>query len=303
MLRIRIAFSLPAAVLCATMAALFLATPATSQQESTPQGGGYADPEGIPERVTFRDIEPVYRGPEVDSLATIRKRGFLRVGVAPSDPMVMHDDKGQLIGFSIDLGRQLAENLGVGVQFVETSWSSIIPDLLDRQFDIILSGLWVTPERALVINYTDASAVEGVYLIASKPLAGTLKTREAYNRPEVRLAVYEGTNQERVARRIFPRATLVKVVGDDLQMDPVLDGRAHAALVSTFAPQAIAQAAPDKLFVPFADALQSTSAAAGVRKGDPDFLNYLNSLLVVYRENGWLAERSAYWATPQNWLK
>ena len=302
-LNARITFRLPAAALCAAAAALLLAAPAPAQTEPTAPPAGYLDPEGVPAREVFRDVDPVYRPPAIDTLATIRKRGFLRVGVALTDPMVMHDEQGELVGFSIDLARQLAEDLGVGLQLIETSWSHIVPDLLDRQFDVVLSGLWVTPERALVINFSEASAIEGIHLIASKALAANLKTLEAYDGAGVRLAVYGGTVQERVARRLFPRATLLTVEGDDQQMDPVLDGRAHAALVATFAPRAIVRAAPDKLFLPFAEPLQATSAAAGVRKGDPDFLNYLDSLLTVYRDNGWLADRAAFWAEPQNWLK
>lgn len=302
-LNARITFRLPAAAVCAAAAALLLAAPAPAQTEPTAPTAGYLDPEGVPAREVFRDVDPVYRPPAIDTLATIRKRGFLRVGVALTDPMVMHDEQGELVGFSIDLARQLAEDLGVGLQLIETSWSHIVPDLLDRQFDVVLSGLWVTPERALVINFSEASAIEGIHLIASKALAANLKTREAYDSAGVRLAVYGGTVQERVARRLFPRATLLTVEGDDQQMDPVLDGRAHAALVATFAPRAIVRAAPDKLFLPFAEPLQATSAAAGVRKGDPDFLNYLDSLLTVYRDNGWLADRAAFWAEPQNWLK
>ena len=53
--------------------------------------GGLVDPEGIPPRPPAVDIAPVYRGPAVDTLATIRKRGVLRVGVATAEPMVMHD--------------------------------------------------------------------------------------------------------------------------------------------------------------------------------------------------------------------
>jgi polar amino acid transport system substrate-binding protein len=303
MLRVRVASCLSTIVFCAVTAALCLAAPAAQEQPSTPPGQGYADPEGVPHREPFRDIEPVYRKPSIDDLATIRRRGTLRVGVAISDPMVMHDQKGGLIGFSLDVGRQLAEDLGVGVEFVETSWSHIIPDLLDRQFDIILSGLWVTTERALVINYSDATAIEGVYLIAGKPMADNLKTREDFNRSDVRLAVYGGTIQEKVAQRLFPRATVVRVEGDERELTQVLDGRAHAALVATFAPRVIVRSAPEKLFIPLPEPLQSTSAAAGVRKGDPDFLSFLNSWLTVYRDNGWLAERSQYWEDPNNWTK
>jgi len=161
-------------------------TPATSTQA----GKGFVDPEGIPLRQPVRDIEPIYRGPTIDTLATVRKRGALRVGVAITEPMVMHNAAGELIGFSIDVAHQLAKDMGVSVEFVETSWSQIIPDLLDKHFDLIISGLWVTPTRALVINYSNATACEGIYLFASKATSAQLKTHQDFNQPAVKLAVY-----------------------------------------------------------------------------------------------------------------
>ena len=53
--------------------------------------------------------------------------------------------------------RQLAADMGVEAEFVPTSWSQVIPDLIDRHLDVIATGLWITPARALVVNFTDAT--------------------------------------------------------------------------------------------------------------------------------------------------
>jgi polar amino acid transport system substrate-binding protein len=274
-------------------------TPATSVQVAK----GFVDPEGIPLRVPVRDIEPIYRGPTIDTLATVRKRGTLRVGVAITEPMVTHNAAGELIGFSIDVAHRLAADMGVEVEFVETSWSQIIPDLLDKQFDLIISGLWVTPTRALVINYSNATACEGIYLFVSKATSAQLKTLQDFNQPAVKIAVYAGSIQERVAKKHFPRATLVPVEGDTDQLAPVLGGGAHAALVPTFAPQTIIKSAPDTLALPFTKPIATTYSAMGIRKGDADFLNYLNTWLAFQRDEGWLLERANYWATATDWMK
>ena len=289
----------------ATLLALGLvwAAQSAAQTPTPPPGTGFANPPGVAQRMPRRDIEPVYRGPGVDTLATVRKRGVLRVGVALTDPAVMHNAQGKLIGFSIDAATRLATDMGVQVEFVETSWSAIIPDLINREFDLIASGLWLTIPRALVINYSTPVAVEGVYVIASRATAANLKTPADLDRPGTKIVVYAGTLQERLAARRFPRATLVKVDGDKDHLAPVLAGDAQAALVPTFAPQVIVRAAPDKLALPFAQPLTRASAAFGVRKGDPDFLNFLDSWLAVQRDEGWLDERIEHWTEPQNWAK
>lgn len=285
------------------VAGTMLATPALAQATGPAPGAGGPAPEVPARRLAARDIEPVYRGGTVDTLATIRKRGVLRVGVALAEPTVMHAADGKLVGFSIDAARRLADDMGVGVEFVETSWSGIIPDLLNREFDLIMSGLWVTVPRALVINFTTPTAAEGIHVIASRAAAARLKSPADLDRPGTRIALHAGTLQERLAARRFPNATLVKVSGDTDHLSPVLAGEADVALVPTFAPQVIVRAAPDRLTLPFAQPLSSAAAAIGVRKGDPDFLNFLDSWLAVQRHEGWLDERTAYWADPTNWLK
>ena len=291
-------------VVWTTAAAWVIAAPVLAQQpQSAAAKPGYADPEGVPPRPAAVDIDPVYRKPSIDTLATILKRGVLRIGVAPADPFVMRDANGELAGFSIDLGRKFAEDLGVQVVFVPTTWSEIVPDLLGNHFDAVVSGMWITPARALVMNFTDSTSIAAVHLVAGKPLAAAMKTREDFNRPDVRIVVYAGTIQEGLAARLFPRAQVLKVDGDADQITPVVEGKAHAALLTTPTPDLVVRAAPDRLFLPSGSALQSTATAAAIRKGDPDFLNYLNSWLAFQRQSGFIDERTNYWFTSAEWLK
>jgi polar amino acid transport system substrate-binding protein len=284
--------------LCACATLMLAALPAAAQAPAAERspGNGFADPQGIPKRPPPRDADLVYRGPSVDTLATVRQRGVLRIGVAASDPAVMHDAQGQLIGLSIDIGRRLAEDMGVQVEFLETSWSQIFPDLLDRQFDLIVSGVWVTPTRALVVNFSNPIASEGVYLVAHRSLAAGKTAAADFNHPEIKLVVYAGTMQELLARRNFPKATLVLVKGDENHLEPLLRNDAHAALVPSFAPRALVEAMPDKLVLPLDERpVASAHTAVAMRKGDPDMLNYLNTVLEFHRASGWLAERTQYW--------
>jgi len=277
---------------------------AGAQEPPRPQpSSGYDDPEGIPLRPPAPDIEPVWARPAIDTVATIRQRGTLRVGVVENLPFVMRDAKGDLVGFSIDLGRQLASDLGVEVEFVPTSWSQLIPDLLGKHFDVIATGLWLTPARALVVNFSNPTSMGATYLIASKSLAPAMTSRQDFDRPDVRIVVYAGTSQEIVAGRLFPRATLVKLEGDADPLAPLLEGKAHALLVTTPTPKLVVDRAPDRLFLPFETALQSTTTAMAIRKGDADFLNFLNSWLAFQAEDGWLGERQQYWFRGSDWTK
>ena len=272
--------------------------PALRAQGTAPSpGSGFVDPASAPPRERPADVAPVMRPAAVDTLATIRLRGTLRVGVVPVVPMVMIDDRGELTGYSVDLARRLAEDMGVSLEFVPTSWPQVIPDLLDRQFDLIATGFWITVQRALVVNFTDPTAAEGIYLVANRRKAAGRTLLEDYDQPGVTLAVSPGTPQEALAQRLFPKARLLRTEGDPLQS--VVGGAAHATLLPTLAPQLAVRTAPDTLFLPRALPLSGASAAMALRKGDPDFLNFLNSWLRIRREDGWLEQRAVYWSDPK----
>jgi len=295
---------------CAALTAALLAlgacaqTPTAGAASTTgvgSPGSGFADPQGIPARPAADDIEPVYRGPAVDTLATVLRRGALRIGVAVNAPMVMRTADGGYTGYAIDLGRKLADDLGVQPVFVETAWSQIVRDAVENQFDVVASGMWVTPARALVLNFTEQTASEGIYLMASQQAAPGRHTRADFDRPDARIVVYGGSAQERIAAREFPKATIVKVVGDDDHLSPVLLGQADAALIPTVSPQQVVNESEGRLYLPLAEPLSSTYTAFAVRKGDADWLSYLNTWIALQRQDGWLADRAAYWAEPGHW--
>lgn len=292
--------ALSALVALPLVAGLLAAAPSPAQAQA-PAASSYADPDRPP-RAAATDIDPVQRAGAIDTLATVRKRGTLRVGVALNTPMVFHDSKNELAGFSVELATKLADDLGVKVEFVETSWSQIVADLLERRFDVIASGLWMTLPRALVVNYTAPVATQGLYLFTGRKAANR-RDLAAFDQPGTRIVVYAGTVQEQLAARRFPKATLVRVEGDADHFTPVLKGAADAVIVPTFAPEAVLKAAGGKLSLPIAQPLASTSTAMAIRKGDADFLNYLNTWLAIHRAEGLLDERARYWATSPDVMR
>jgi polar amino acid transport system substrate-binding protein len=270
-------------------------TAAWAQAVGDKPASAWSDAQVAPRSPMVDTVAPILRPPAVDTLATVRQRGVLRVGVVQVAPMVMQDRSNTHVGFSIDLARRLAADLGVGIEFVETSWSDVMPQLLDGHSDVIITGLWMNVPRALVANFTQPTASEGMYLIASRPLAAQRRSLEAFNQPGVKIAVSTDPAQLAVARARFPRASVTAV--DDDPLVAVSEGRAQAAVMATLSADAVVASAPQRWFLPSPEPLARTSAGMAVRKGDPDFLAFLNTWLDMQRESGWLAERTRHWAT------
>lgn len=269
---------------------------ALAQSQTKPaRASGYVATESDPAARPARAELSIYRGPSEDTLATIRQRGTIRIGVVPDEPMVMVNAKGELSGYSVDLARRLADDLGVDIEFVQTSWPQVVPDLLGHQFDVVISGLWVTMPRALVVNFTQPTADEGVYLVASQKLAANAHHMADFNKPEVRIAVDANTVQAQLAKRVFPKATLVTDLPNPL--DAVRTGKVHATLLPTIAPSLVEEKGAGQLRFPLDKPLATTRAAMAIRKGDADFLNLLNTWIGLQRDDGWLDDRASYWSS------
>ena len=87
----------------------------------------------------------------------IKQDGVIRIGLSLFVPWSMRDKNGDLIGYELDVGRKLAEDMGVEVEFVPTSWDGIIPALVAGNFDVIISGSrGATPAVVIADNFPEA---------------------------------------------------------------------------------------------------------------------------------------------------
>lgn len=234
-------------------------------------------------------------------LETIKKRGAIRVGMSTFVPWAMRDKNGELIGYEIDVAKQLAEDMKVKAEFVPTAWDGIIPALLAGKFDVVIGGMTITPERNLTVNFTQPYANSGIHLVAHKELAAGFKSLEDFNKPDVVLAVRRGATPATVAKRLMPKATLRQFDEDALALQEVLNGKAHAFITSTPTPAFEALKHPDKLFLPIPEPFVQGAEGFALRKGDPDALNFFNNWILLRQQDGWLKERHDYWFKTRDW--
>ena len=73
------------------------------------------------------------------TLNQIIQKGELRVGLEPGYmPFEMKDKKGRIIGYDVDLAKDMAKAMGVKLTLVPTEWDGIIAGLLTNKYDIII---------------------------------------------------------------------------------------------------------------------------------------------------------------------
>ncbi len=233
-------------------------------------------------------------------IETIKQDGVIRIGLSLFVPWSMRDKNGDLIGFELDVGRKLAEDMGVEVEFMPTAWDGIIPALLSGNFDVIISGMSVTAQRNLTINFTDPYAYSGLAILANKSMTEGM-TLEDFNNAEVTFAARRGATPAVVIATNFPNATLLLFDEDGASTQEVLNGNAHASMAAQPTPNREAGRNPETLTVPFESLYDPRGEAFAVRKGDPDALNYFNNWIAHHWRTGWLEQRHDYWFATEEW--
>ena len=129
----------------------------------------------------------------------IAATGVLRVGTTgdyePFSYSVGSNPAG-LQGIDIDLARELSAALQVDLELVPTSWPTLIEDLLAGKFDLVMSGVSRTVERARVGYLSHPYHKGGKTPVARCEDKDRFNSLAAIDRPEVRVIVNPGGTNE-----------------------------------------------------------------------------------------------------------
>jgi polar amino acid transport system substrate-binding protein len=139
-------------------------------------------------------------------------------------------------------------------------------------------------------------------MVASNAAAPGLSSLDDFNKPEIILSAKTGATSVAAAKKHMPKAVL-RMFDDEAQaLQEVLNGRAHAMVASAPFPEQQAIRNADKLYLPLkGETFTKEPIGFALRKGDHDFLNFLNNWVLVAESEGWLAERYDYWFKTMDW--
>lgn len=128
----------------------------------------------------------------------------LRAGTSPDyPPFESLDESGNLIGFDIELMEQIAEIMGVEVDYVQLDFSVIISALNSGQVDIGLSGFTYSPDRDVLFSEPYYMSAQAVVVRADSDISSL------DDLTEMRLAAGLGTTGEAAALEMYPDADMV----------------------------------------------------------------------------------------------
>jgi polar amino acid transport system substrate-binding protein len=212
-------------------------------------------------------------------LKQIRARGELKVGLeAGYMPFEMRDKRGGIIGFDVDMAKLMARKLGVKLTLVNTQWDGIIPALLTSKFDVLMSGMTITEERAKQVDFSDPYIVIGQSILIQPKLAATVKSVADLNDPKYIVVTKLGTTGDLAAAEYLPHATIQKFETEAEAILQVRGGRASAFVYDLPYNAVYAARNPGQLVL-LAKPFTREELGWAIRKGDPEWRAWLNEFL------------------------
>lgn len=237
------------------------------------------------------------------TLEKILKSGELRVGFESGYmPFEMTDKNGKFVGLDMDMAREMAKALKVKFVPVNTSWDGIIPALLSDKFDIIMGGMTVTQQRNLKVNFANPYIVIGQTAIVSKRLAGKVKSYKDLNNPKYTIVSRLGSTGEQAVKKYMPKAKYRAYQGQAEAAMVVVQGKADAFIYDLpFCAKFYAKQGASKII--FLDKPFTYEPLAwAIKRGDADFLNWLNNFLTQVKNDGRYAKSYHKWFNTTGWF-
>jgi polar amino acid transport system substrate-binding protein len=244
---------------------------------------------------------------KTSTLNKIKQKGELRVGMEPGYmPFEMKDKKGNIIGYDVDMAREMAKQMGVKLTLVPIAWDGIIAGLITDKYDIIMSGMTITQQRNLEVNFAEPYIVVGQTVLLRNSLASTVKSAKDLDKPEYTIVTKLGVTGEIATRKFFKKAKIVTFETEADATAEVLNGKADAMVYDQpFNVVFMSDKGKDKL-VHLDTPLTYEPLGWAIRKGDPDFLNWLNNFLRQSKEDkvvGFSDELYNKWLVDTSWLQ
>ena len=233
----------------------------------------------------------------------ILQRGELVVGMAGNmPPLNMTTKEGELIGYEVDLAKNMASAMGVRAKMEVMPFAKLLPALQSGKIDLILSNMTITPERNLKVAFVGPYFTSGkafLTKIKTIAMAGEAADIDAKN---TKLVALKGSTSQAFVEKAIPDATLVTANDYDEAVKMVLEDKVHAmvadypiCVVSVFR-------YPDRGLFSVVTTLTFEPIGVGVPAGDPLLVNWVENFMGIAEKVGLFEALKEKWLLKADWL-
>lgn len=225
--------------------------------------------------------------PGAARLERIRDSGILRVCIWPGYFAISYRNprSGDLEGVDIDMAHAFAGDLGVNVQFVDSSFAALKQNMTSDACDISMHAVGVRPDRAETMDFSEPHLISGIYAVAPV-LHPTIQTWADIDQPGNVVVVQKGTYMEPVMRETLRQAEVKVVETFKAREQEVQAGRGDVFMTDyPYGQRMIRLSDWAKLLEP-PEPLAPTPYAYAVPKGEPSWLARVNAFVRDAKADG-----------------
>ena len=228
------------------------------------------------------------------SLDEIIKDGTLKVGVNPNfPPMSAYSMTNQLEGFDVDVGKRIADALGVEVEYVTTEAAQRVPFLVSNRIDIALGAMTRTPERAKLIAFTVPLHSESMGVITTDRIDA--QSWQDLDSEDITLVNMRGNLSVELLKDKLPKPRVLLVDGNADTIRAIAQGRADALVENVDFFLNFTKNYRNVNWRVLDDTIFVSYCGIGVGKGNGRLVDYLNVLLYDLHTNGEIAALWEKW--------
>jgi len=229
-------------------------------------------------------------------LKNVLNSGKLRVGTTGDfNPMSFKDpESNEYKGHQIDAAKQLAEDMGVEVEFVPTDWKTLINGVVAGKYDIVMTGTSMTVSRAKAAGYTIPWGRTGYLPLTRKEISGKFKTWDDLNKPDVTIGYNLGTSFADFVTKNLPNAKVKEVESPARDWQELLAGRVDVTISSILEAGKLSST-HDELTIPFQEVANSLPLSFIAPQGDHVWLGFLNNWMRMKHETGYFKALNETW--------
>jgi polar amino acid transport system substrate-binding protein len=211
-------------------------------------------------------------------------------------PFESVNQEGEIVGFDVDVVNAICERVNCVAEFRTTAWDGIFPALANGEFDMVASGVSITPERDEIVDFTEP------YHEVTQAIAVRVEDEDLtladFTEGELILGAQTGTTNAATAEQLVGRERVRLYDTFNTAVQALLNGDVDGVDIDDTAADAFVERYAGKLVVNIREVESGDELGLVVQEGDP-LVDALNAGLAEIKADGTLDALVEKWLVVQ----
>lgn len=225
--------------------------------------------------------------PAASVQARVHSRGVVRVCIWPDYYGISFRDPrtGRLTGLDVDMAAELAKDLQVKVEYVDSSFPMLIQDVQTARCDVAMFGIGMLPQRVAQLQFAAPYLQSDIYAVTTRT-SQVVRQWADIDKPGVLVGVQAGTFMEPVMRAHLKQAQLVSIERPKTRERELLAGRVDVFMTDYPYGRKLLDNADWAQVLPPPAPFHTLPYAYAIVQGDAQWLGTLNAFVLRIQRDG-----------------